>query len=135
MNTERSEFILASLDDSNYSTLITDGHHQIMVDEPFEKGGMDEGLTPRQLLASSLASCTTITLKMYADRKGWDMGTIEVKVNYDHLYDRDDPHLISEVKIIADLDETQRARMAVIATKCPIHKILHKAVRIETVMI
>lgn len=135
MNTERSQFILASLDDTNYSTVITDGHHQIMSDEPYEKGGMDEGLTPRQLLASSLASCTAITLKMYADRKEWKLENVEVKINYDHIYDREDPHLISQVKITADLDEMQRARMAVIATKCPIHKILHKGLRIETVMV
>lgn len=135
MNTDKAPFILATLDDTNYTTMISDGHHQIMADEPYEKGGMDEGLTPKQLLASSLASCTAITLKMYADRKEWAIDEIEVKINYENVYDREDPHLISEVTLMGDLDEKQRERMAVIATKCPIHKILHHGLRIETILL
>jgi putative redox protein len=132
MTDTREPFVLAKIEHQNYTTLVSDSHHTLTVDEPYDKGGMDEGLTPKQLLASSLASCMAITLKMYSDRKEWTPDTIEVKVNHNNIYDTEDPHLIAHVKIVGKLDEKQRARMHVIAQKCPIHKLLHKTLRIET---
>ncbi len=132
MTDARQPFILAKIEHQNFTTLVSDSHHTLTVDEPYDKGGMDEGFTPQQLLASSLASCMAITLKMYADRKEWNPDTIEVKVNHSSIYDSEDPHLTAQVKIVGDLDEKQRARMYIIAQKCPIHKLLHKSLRIET---
>ena len=66
-----------------YAHSLTAGHHTLIVDEPAEKGGTDTGPTPGQLLALSLASCTAITIEMYADRKGWDVGDLEVEVDYE----------------------------------------------------
>lgn len=63
--------VKASTTEENYQTLLTAGQHQIVADEPIDNGGKDTGFTPKELLASSLASCTAITLKMYADRKDW----------------------------------------------------------------
>src|ERR671939_491308 len=57
-------------------------HHQLTVDEPLEDGGDDEGPSPQELLAASLASCTAVTIEMYAKRKGWDLGPVEVQCDY-----------------------------------------------------
>lgn len=132
MDTNRPSFVLAKLDDTNYTTLISDSHHHIIADEPYDKGGMDEGLTPRQLLASSLASCMAITIKMYTDRKGYAVEFIEVKVNHEQIYDQENPHFAARVTIKTDVDKTAREKIGIIAQKCPIHKLLHRAVEIET---
>ena len=64
-----------------YKTVITDNSNQIIADEPVEVGGTNQGLSPSQLLASSLASCSAITVRMYADRKKWDLNEIIVNVS------------------------------------------------------
>ena len=60
-----------------------EGGHTLVVDEPADRGGTDTGPRPTQLLAASLAGCTAITIEMYAERKGWDVGAIEVDVDVD----------------------------------------------------
>ena len=66
-----------------YAHSLTAGNHTLIADEPVEKGGTDTGPTPTQLLALSLASCTAITIEMYADRKEWDVGDVAVDVDYE----------------------------------------------------
>jgi putative redox protein len=99
------------------------GHRQT-VDEPLEKGGDDEGPSPQELLAASLASCTAITIEMYAQRKGWEIGTVEVEVDYTPP-ERGEPTKFSlELRLPADCNQEQRDRLQVIAAKCPVHRIL-----------
>lgn len=98
--------------------------HQVVVDEPLAAGGGDAGPDPQELLAVSLASCTAITMEMYAARKGWDIGHVEVDVEYSPA-DRGCPtkfELI--VRIPADLPDEQAERLRVIAAKCPVHRAL-----------
>lgn len=135
MEQSNKPYIIARLDGKNYTTQVWDHNHRIIADEPLEKNGQNMGLTPKQLLAASLASCTTITLKMYADRKEWPIEAIEIKVICDRIYEQHDPSLEVEVKIDADLDEAQQKRMAVIATKCPIHKLLSRSLTINTTLL
>jgi putative redox protein len=98
--------------------------HQLAVDEPRELGGEDEGPSPEELLAASLASCTAITMEMYAQRKGWDIGPIEVEAEFTPA-ERGCPTRFSLVlRLPADLDEEQVASLRVIAAKCPIHRTL-----------
>jgi putative redox protein len=100
-----------------------EGGHEIVVDEPPDRGGTDTGPRPTQLLAASLAGCTAITIEMYADRKGWEIGPIEVDVEMG--YDGPVPSSFDvQVFLPAELDEEQRRRLLVIATKCPVHKVL-----------
>ena len=66
-----------------YAHSLTAGHHTLIADEPRDKGGTDTGASPMQLLALSLAGCTAITIEMYAERKGWDVGDVEVEVDYE----------------------------------------------------
>jgi putative redox protein len=100
-----------------------DGKHDLRVDEPPEAGGADSGPRPTELLGASLAGCIAITVEMYADRKGWDVGELEVDVEIG--YEGPMPTRFEVgVKLAGDLDEEQRRRLLVIATKCPVHKVL-----------
>ncbi len=100
-----------------------EGGHKLVIDEPAEAGGADLGPKPTLLLASSLAGCTAVTLELYAERKGWELG--EVAVDVDVEYERAVPKSFDvTVHLGADLDEEQRARLLTIAGKCPVHKVI-----------
>ncbi len=97
--------------------------HDLCVDEPPEAGGTDTGPRPTQLLGASLAGCTAITVEMYAQRKGWDVGAVEVDVEMS--YEGPVPaNFEVGLKLPGHLDEEQKRRLLVIATKCPVHKVL-----------
>jgi putative redox protein len=98
--------------------------HQLTVDEPLNVGGDDAGPDPQELLAVSLASCTAITMEMYAARKGWDIGHVEVAVEYSPS-ERGCPTKFQLVmRLPDDLPEEQVERLLVIAAKCPVHRVL-----------
>ncbi len=100
-----------------------DGTQSLRVDEPVHQGGTDTGPRPTELLGASLAGCIAITVEMYANRKGWDVGDLEVDVEMG--YEGPVPTSFEVgVKLPGDLDEEQRRRLLVIATKCPVHKVL-----------
>lgn len=98
--------------------------HRLIVDETVDDGGGDMGPRPTELLAASLASCTTITIVMYADRKGWDVGAIETDVKYEPPSVHGSPSFEVNIRIPADLTDDQRERILTIAAKCPVHKTL-----------
>ena len=101
-----------------------EGGREIVVDEPASAGGSDKGPSPTQLLAASLAGCTAITLELYAERKGWDLGALEVEVDYT-ASERQAPAGFEVVLRLPDsFDEDQRQRLLKIAAKCPVHKVL-----------
>lgn len=98
--------------------------HQLTIDESLQSGGEDAGPDPQELLAASLASCTAITMEMYAARKGWDIGHIEVDVNYSPA-ERGCPTKFDLVlRLPEDVPEEQVQRLRVIAAKCPVHRTL-----------
>lgn len=127
--------IKASIGKEKYKTIVTAGKNSILVDEPEDKGGLDLGLHPQQLLAASLASCTAITLKMYTDRKEWDIGPIDVEVDIEQTEDKKETKFIRKISYQGNLDQKQKSRIESIANACPIHKILHAQIAIETVVI
>ena len=105
--------------------------HQLTIDEPPEKGGDDQGPTPQELLAASLASCTAVTIEMYAKRKAWDIGPIEVECEY-APGERGAPTRFSLVlRLPTELSEEQVERLRVIARKCPVHRTLDNEVLFE----
>ena len=105
--------------------------HQLVVDELPESGGDDAGPDPLELLAVSLASCTAITVEMYAARKGWDIGHVEVDVQYAPA-DRGCPTSFELVMRLADdLPEEQVEKLRVIAAKCPVHRALEGEVAVQ----
>jgi putative redox protein len=98
--------------------------HQLLADEPLDEGGDDAGPSPQELLAASLASCTAITMEMYAQRKGWDLGATEVTCQYTPS-ERGCPTRFDLVlRLPAHLSDEQVARLKVIAAKCPVHRTL-----------
>jgi putative redox protein len=97
--------------------------HELRVDEPPEAGGSGSGPRPTTMLGASLAGCIAITVEMYAERKGWDVGAVEVDVEMS--YDGPVPtHFEVGLKLPGHLDTEQKRRLLVIATKCPVHKVL-----------
>jgi putative redox protein len=111
-------------DDGAFKHTVQVREHQLTVDEPPELGGHDTGPDPQELLAVSLASCTAITMEMYAARKGWDIGRVEVEVQYSPA-ERGCPTRFELVmRLPEDLPEDQAERLRVIAAKCPVHRVL-----------
>jgi putative redox protein len=105
--------------------------HRLTADEPEDHGGEDMGPSPQELLAASLASCTAITIEMYAQRKGWNVDGMEVDVDYTPA-DRGCPTSFELVmRMPASLSEDQIERLRVIAAKCPVHRTLEGEVSFD----
>jgi putative redox protein len=108
------------------------GPHVLTGDEPVASGGEDAGPAPHELLLAALAECTSMTVKMYADRKGWPLRACDVTVEGDP---RADAFVMKRtVKLEGDLTDEQRARCLEIAEKCPVHKTLSGTIRIESAL-
>jgi putative redox protein len=103
---------------------IRGGDHVMTADEPRKEGGNDEGPSPQELLAASLASCSAVTLEMYADRKGWDIGHVTVAVKYEPAQRGSPTRFEIAVKLPKELPEDQRERLMQIVARCPVHRTL-----------
>lgn len=123
--------VIASTRRANYATEVQSGSRQFICDEPVARGGQDAGPTPTELIVGALAACTSITLRMYADRKGWDVEAIHVSVNWTRLADKT---LSAErvLKFEGHLDDTRKSRMAEIAERTPVTLALKAGMKIET---
>jgi putative redox protein len=100
-----------------------EGGHTIRVDEPLDSGGSDTGPSPTRLVAAGLAGCTAVTIEMYAERKGWDVGAVEVDVDVEY----DDFRPLSfavTLRLPAELSDEQREHLLAIAGRCPVHRLL-----------
>jgi putative redox protein len=98
--------------------------HRLVADELADDGGHDEGPSPLELLAGSLASCTAITMQMYADRKGWEIGELSVGVDYQPAQRGCPTSFELVVELPKELPEEQRVKLMQIAAKCPVHRTL-----------
>jgi putative redox protein len=116
---------------ATYTHTIDIRNHNLTVDETPERGGGDAGPSPQELLAASLASCTAITIEMYAKRKGWDIGKVEVAVDYTPAERGCPTRFRLELRLPAGCTEEQRERLQVIAAKCPVHRTLEGEVMFE----
>jgi putative redox protein len=115
----------------NFTHDVKAGDHTITVDEPPESGGDDLGPSPQELLAAALASCTAVTMEMYARRKGWDTNGLAVDCNYTPA-ERGCPTKFELVlKLPARLDDNQIDRLTIIAAKCPVHRTLEGEVMFD----
>jgi putative redox protein len=98
--------------------------HRLTADEPEAHGGEDQGPSPQELLAASLASCTAITMEMYATRKGWDVAGMEVDCDYTPAERGCPTNFKLVMRMPAHLSEEQVERLRIIAAKCPVHRTL-----------
>lgn len=123
----------AALDSATgYAADIRTGRHHLTADEPTAIGGTDTGPAPYQLLLAGLAACTSITLRMYADRKGWSLGAVHVDLDFFKESDEAPSKIRRIVKFSEPLTAEQLARLAEIAEKTPVTKTLKSGVAIET---
>ncbi len=122
-----------NLGEKNYLVEIKTTNHTIMVDEPISIGGSDSFPNPAQYLLSALASCTAITIKMYAVNKGWDVGNINVDVKLKEVLSAGKPikKMIKSVQFEKHLEDSQVQRLLTIGSKCPISKLLEEPVEME----
>ena len=119
---------------AGYAQAIQAGHHQLTADEPKSNGGTDTGPAPYALLLSALGACTAITLRMYSDRKGWALGTIDVRLRM--LKSRDGREGIErEIRFGAPLSDEQRARLGEIAGKTPVTRTVSAGAPITTTIV
>ena len=107
-----------------YRHMVDIRSHHVSVDEPLDQGGDDTAPSPQELLAASLASCTAITMEMYAARKGWDLGYVEIEVEYTPA-ERGCPTKFDVImRLPENASDEQLERLRIIAAKCPVHRTL-----------
>ena len=124
--------ITATINQEQYKTTLQTATNTIIADEPVEAGGHGLGFAPGELLASSLGACTAITLKMYAERKGWHLEEAKVVVTFEWDKEALKSVMTRKITFIGNLDEAQKERLLVIANSCPIHKVLSNPIEITT---
>lgn len=125
-----------------YAVDILAHRHRLVADEPREAGGGDRGPDPYELLSSALAACTALTLRLYARRKGWDLGPVRVAVRHGKVHAEDCAACETRVgkidrferviEVEAGLSDERRAKLLEIADKCPVHRTLHGEVEVLT---
>lgn len=113
-----------------YRVRLTSGDNIVVADEPVAKGGGNTGLNPHELLLSALAACTIITIKMYAERKGWNPGTITADIALES--EKGDTHIHRTLGFSENLPDEQRERLLAAANACPVHKILTGKIAVDT---
>ena len=127
-------------DPAGFAQTITQDQHRLTADEPASFGGTNTGLTPYGLLAAGLGACTSMTIRMYARRKGWPLDGISVDVDHGKCHAEDAAGdgkidcFTRTIHLSGDLDADQRQRLLEIADKCPVHKTLERTNRIETTL-
>ena len=125
----------------SYTQQITAGQHQLVADEPRPIGD-DAGPTPYDLLLAALGACTSMTVRMYAGRKGWPLEQVRVTLRHSRIHAKDCAecettsgwidHIDRHIELAGDLDEAQRQRLMLIADRCPVHLTLTSEVHITT---
>jgi putative redox protein len=134
METKEYDRVQAVFSGTNYGTTITASGNSILSDEPIEIGGLNSGLNPFELVIAGLASCTIATIKMYLDRKGWTVDSIEVNVELE-TSEESDPSIIRFITIKSDLSLDQLRRVLAVANACPVHKLLSKGISISSKLV
>jgi putative redox protein len=123
---------------------LLDGRHVLAADEPVAAGGMDSGPNPYELLLMALGGCTSMTLRLYANRKGWPLERVVVRLSHAKVHALDcaecesRPAMIDRIEctieLVGALDATQRTRLLQIAEQCPVHRTLTSKIDIRTTL-
>jgi putative redox protein len=127
---------------SGFRQSISIGPHQLVADEPKDAGGDDAGPNPYELLLAALGACTNMTLRMYADRKGWQLREIRVALTHSRNYAHDCAEcdkratmvdrIERQITLVGELSGEQRERLLEIADRCPVHRTLTSKIQIQT---
>jgi uncharacterized OsmC-like protein len=121
--------------------LIETRAHELGADEPEDVGGGDSGPTPYELLLSALGACTAMTLSLYAQRNGWELSGVEVRLHHDRIHARDCAEcetnegyldrIEQEITVLGPLTDEQLQKLAQVARKCPVHQTLNREIVVE----
>ena len=122
----------ATTNKEHYYTEVAAGQNTLIADESASTGGRGKGFSPGELLASALATCVSITVRMYADKKEWPLENIEVTVTLERDEFQDITRFEKKVELSGPLEADQRERLLLIADKCPVHKYLTHPLTINT---
>jgi putative redox protein len=142
VESEHQTVVRLDKDSGKFTTRIKAGKHYLVADEPEDIGGDDLGPSPYQLLSAALGACTAMTIRMYADQKGWPLEEVIVHLNHFRKYADDCQdseqekskidHIDRHLEFTGELDEKQRKRLLEIANKCPVHKTLSSEIKMQT---
>jgi len=130
-NMADTEAVIVEIGREAYTTSVKAGGHALTVDEPGDLGGGNRGPSPYGLLLGAIGSCVVITVRMYADRKGWALERVRAELTHERRSPGDETIHMS-LRFDGDLDDDQRARLAVIAGKCPVKRTVTGDLAIET---
>lgn len=141
----KAEGVVAHIGRDRFRTEVRAAGHTLVADEPESVGGENAGPSPYDLLSAALGTCTAMTLRMYADQKGWPLDEVEVRVRHEKIHARDCDdcetregridQLQRSLVVRGELDETQRKRLLEIADRCPVHRTLNGEVKIRTTLL
>lgn len=136
--------VTARTGEEGFRTEISANGFSLVADEPVSYGGTNEGPSPYEFLMSALGACTTMTVQMYARRKGWPLGEALVRLSHHKIHaedcrdcesqDRRIDKFTRELELIGDLDRDQRQKLLEIAEKCPVHRTLTSEIRVDTTL-
>jgi putative redox protein len=127
--------VTASIGLKKYETQIHTATNNIIADEPIDIGGEDLGFSPPELLCASLAACTCATLRMYADRKGYQLDQVNVDVSFERDAATNTSQMVRKIKLTGNLSPEERDRILVIANSCFIHKTLSNPISISSSLV
>ncbi len=140
---DASSWVTATIGLSGYRTEVSARSHAVVADEPLALGGTDLGPTPYEFLLTALATCTVITLRMYADRKQWPLASASVSLRSSRSHERDCEdcetkkvdigRIESRIDLGGPISDEQRARLVEIAGRCPVKQTLERGITVETV--
>ncbi|MGH7150681.1 MAG: OsmC family protein [Planctomycetota bacterium] len=127
---------------SGFAQEVVAGRHRVAADEPLSAGGTDTGPSPYDLLLAALGSCTSMTVALYARRKGWALGAVTVRLRHSRVHAEDCrdcetkegmvDRIEREIVLEGTLSEEERARLLEIANRCPVHRTLTSEIKIES---
>ncbi|WP_370281267.1 alpha/beta fold hydrolase [Pseudooceanicola sp.] len=132
---------VSEADPDGFMQDVNDGpYHHVIADEPEGYGGTNRGMSPYGFLSAALGACTSMTIRMYARRKGWDLDHVQVDVSHDKVHAQDAGSASDEkvdtfqrrIRLEGRLTAAQRAKLREIADKCPVHKTLERSSRVLT---
>ncbi len=137
---EAGAWVTTSIGADHYRTIVSARQHSLALDEPADVGGEDRGPTPYEALLGALGGCTAMTVRMYADRKGWPLEAVRVHLRTDRSHQADcvaceraevGPHRVERrVELDGPLTDEQRARLLQIADRCPVKQALQRGVQV-----